>query len=102
MTAANVERLRKLLADLGSVADGFREGLEGDDQGALYAQACLTVRVGGELLASDAEAYTIVCGDPIDGISLNGLYDTDEKANDAAESFNNETWWVVQIDTGGN
>lgn len=42
--------------------------------------------------------YTLVTGNPIDGISLYGLFKTKADAQDAAEQhFRKSDWWVMEI-----
>ena len=42
--------------------------------------------------------FTIVIGDPIDGISLYGIFKSHEEATEyAGEYYHQDTWWVIVI-----
>lgn len=42
--------------------------------------------------------YTIVHGNPIDGIALLGVFETAEEANDMADRLKNVEWWIAEIE----
>jgi hypothetical protein len=42
--------------------------------------------------------YTVMVGNPVDGIELHGVFDTSDDANEYAECADfSEVWWVVPI-----
>ena len=42
--------------------------------------------------------FVIAVGNPFDGITLHGVFDSDQAANDAADrDFDSESWNVVEV-----
>ena len=42
--------------------------------------------------------YVILCGNPVDGIQVHGLFTSSDDANGWADTaLKNETWWVADL-----
>lgn len=47
----------------------------------------------------EGTVYTIATGSPWDGMSLTGLFDSEEDAMNYAENYHDSVdWWIVTID----